>query len=307
MTVFGTGQMPEILIIEGEEHNMYSTPLKEWLMPKEKEGQEALRYARSFSVFHSGCWRGYQGRWKIDGDLLILTKITPQGIAQPTKDGEEHKFKGRSLFFPDWLPKSEKLPMKATWFSGTLRIPLGEELRYVHMGFGTIYEKDLFIELKEGKVVSKKTVNNKDTFDTSSEADLQWIALGGGRRADDLDWIDAREIPDLNQQEMNALFRTRGILYSERDGVQFFVTTETPTTESAQFRLSNLPKDPSVANGTHVEIKCSSKAPGGDPILWVESIRQLKPGESMHHPSFKPTAKRANKGRRAAASPPPAP
>ncbi len=40
-------------------------------------------------------------------------------------------------------------PIKATWFIGTIRIPQGKELEYVHMGYRSRYEKDLFITFEK--------------------------------------------------------------------------------------------------------------------------------------------------------------
>ena len=31
-------------------------------------------------------------------------------------------------------------PLKAEWFTGTLRIPQGKPIQYVHMGYQTVYE-----------------------------------------------------------------------------------------------------------------------------------------------------------------------
>lgn len=292
--LWGTSQMPEILIIDGEEHRMFSTPLEDWLLPDEEEAQEAFRFARQFSVFHSGCWRGYQGRWEIDGDTLILNKITSKGITQQAKENRSRKLHGRSLFFPDWLPTSEQLPMKATYFSGTLRVPLGKELRYVHMGFASIYEKDLYIEIEKGKVVARRTENNADSFETSSEVDLRWIALGGGRVEDDLDWVDARDISQKDGSEVTGSFRTRGILYSESERRQFLIIPETPRTDPIQLQLVSVPKEPEVPNGSHVEVSCSLSMNEEGRSLTIESIRHLSPGESMHHPSFEPSAERTN-------------
>jgi hypothetical protein len=42
-----------------------------------------------------------------------------------------------------------------------VRIPQGKILKYVHMGFGSIYELDLFIKIEKGVVVSvRKDYNN---------------------------------------------------------------------------------------------------------------------------------------------------
>ena len=56
----------------------------------------------------------------------------------------------------------DKTPIFAEWVSGIIRIPQGELLEYVHMGFHSIYEKDFYILLEEGVVVKTEVVNNKE-------------------------------------------------------------------------------------------------------------------------------------------------
>jgi hypothetical protein len=38
----------------------------------------------------------------------------------------------------------------AHWFTGELRVPQGGLLQYVHMGFGSRYERDLLIQFRHG-------------------------------------------------------------------------------------------------------------------------------------------------------------
>lgn len=48
-----------------------------------------------------------------------------------------------------------------TWFTGSLRVPQGKELRYEHMGYETIYEEDLLIEIKNGRLVKEEVIKNQ--------------------------------------------------------------------------------------------------------------------------------------------------
>ena len=50
--------------------------------------------------------------------------------------------------------------MFADWYSGTLRVPLGEMLAYVHGGFASTFERDMFIEIVRGKVTTTYTQEN---------------------------------------------------------------------------------------------------------------------------------------------------
>lgn len=44
-------------------------------------------------------------------------------------------------------------PILADWFTGRLRCPVGELLRYVHGGYMSTFERDLLIDVEKGRVV----------------------------------------------------------------------------------------------------------------------------------------------------------
>lgn len=57
----------------------------------------------------------------------------------------------------------------AHWYCGTLQIPQGGLLQYVHGGYASRYERDLLIEVENGLVIrSISTINGKpDALPTS--------------------------------------------------------------------------------------------------------------------------------------------
>lgn len=129
-----TCQAPEILIYEGEERQLLSEPL-------------ALSGVAE-RIPHGGslCWRGYIGTWIVDNKKLYLTKLTTHEIEGATPYRLENFFsviRGRVF---------------AEWFSGELRCPEGECLRFVNVGFSRIYERDLFLRVEDGVVVGRRTV-----------------------------------------------------------------------------------------------------------------------------------------------------
>ena len=50
--------------------------------------------------------------------------------------------------------------VEATWFTGELRIPDGELLQYVHMGYESVYQRDLLIRIERGRVTGRTLVDN---------------------------------------------------------------------------------------------------------------------------------------------------
>jgi hypothetical protein len=90
-------QLPEIILIDGVLHTLYTAPLLPW-----------LRKLDSSSVFDQRtpkCERGYIGRWKIEDDTLWLTGL------YSWRNG---KYTGLSDLFGDLNE------VAADWFSGPL-------------------------------------------------------------------------------------------------------------------------------------------------------------------------------------------
>jgi hypothetical protein len=145
-----TAQIPERIVYEGTEGFLFTNPLETWFS-KDNPRPE-------FASPHTACWRGYVASWEIKEDTLYLTDIKAwmrdeQGKAAPV--GLEQVFPGKAK------------PLKAEWFTGTLRIPRGKPIQYIHMGYQTIYEYDVFLRVEAGKVIDRHTVDNRNKVHTN--------------------------------------------------------------------------------------------------------------------------------------------
>ncbi len=60
-----------------------------------------------------------------------------------------------ATLFPDFPDR-----VFAHWYSGTIRIPQGKMLEYVRMGYGSIYERDILLEMEKGVIKSTKVQYN---------------------------------------------------------------------------------------------------------------------------------------------------
>ena len=92
-----------------------------------------------FELQHTACRRGYEGTWEICDRRLYLIDLS--GI---TKTGETVSL---GSLFPDFAKR-----VFANWYTGTVRLPQGKMLEYIHGGYASIYERDLFIEFDKGAV-----------------------------------------------------------------------------------------------------------------------------------------------------------
>ena len=89
------------------------------------------------------------GKWKIKDDKLYLVNLKAN-LDYKTKVGLDYLFPGKKEVF-------------AEWFTGEIRIPTGEMLTYVHMGYASVYEKDIFLQFENGRLINKRIVDNRES------------------------------------------------------------------------------------------------------------------------------------------------
>lgn len=134
-----TAQIPETLQYEGQTLSMCSNPLNDYFALAGKKPP--------FAFTCTALWRGYVGQWEIvDGRLYLV------GLSGELMDGSEVSL---ATLFPEFPDR-----VFAHWYSGTLRIPQGKQLEYVHMGYGSRFEQDLLIQLDRGVVTQTRVRQN---------------------------------------------------------------------------------------------------------------------------------------------------
>ena len=134
-----TAQIAERLRYQGEDVAMCTNPLSDFFAmggfnPRFESNSTAL-------------WRGYVGRWEIVDGRLYLVEL--HGTLE---DGAEASV---ATIFPDFPDR-----VFAHWYSGTIRIPQGKQLEYVHMGYGSTFERDLLLDLERGVVKNTRVHHN---------------------------------------------------------------------------------------------------------------------------------------------------
>jgi hypothetical protein len=150
-----TAQVHEKLIYEGEMMSIAFCPHLPARHPRilEVDPEEARGEDLPSILFSTACWRQYIGTWEIRDGRFYLVDIT-----------------GRYKMVGDD-------PIPADWFSGVIRIPRGEILHYVHMGFGSVYEQEIHVKVKDGQVVRSRVIDNRGKEFDSEE--LAWRNLPG--------------------------------------------------------------------------------------------------------------------------------
>jgi len=137
-----TAQATETLNYKGEKLRLCAEPLAGYF---ELKGLEA-----PFRAPHTALWRGYLGTWKIVDDRLYLVDL--MGWAKcGGKVGLEFLFPGC------------RTPVCAHWANGLLRATRGKRIKYVHAGFGSVYEHDLLFQFDDG--ILKSVVIKTNDFE----------------------------------------------------------------------------------------------------------------------------------------------
>lgn len=134
-----TAQFAETLIYEGKAVSLLSNPLTDYF--------RLGGHDPGFQSTSTALWRGYIGTWEIMNDRLYL--IALRGTLE---SGEKACLESVFPGFPDRV--------FAHWFSGRLRIPQGRQLEYVHMGYGSTYERDVILTLKTGALIGQEVRTN---------------------------------------------------------------------------------------------------------------------------------------------------
>lgn len=141
-----TAQCSERMILDGRLAALTCVPLT----PLIEQHQLPIYNPNTLSTCH---WRGYTGTWEIiDGRLHLVHINVGAGSWEAPMP-------------PDMLETllavlpGNRLPAPATWFSGTLHIPMGRRLLYAHMGFDSVYSKERRIAIEAGRVASDEIVD----------------------------------------------------------------------------------------------------------------------------------------------------
>jgi hypothetical protein len=134
-----TAQFTEQIVLNGQKRSLCTDPLESFF--------EMTGIHPEFMPTCTALWRGYVGTWDVNSERLYLV-----GLNGRLKSGQKANLETIFLGFPDRV--------FAHWFSGVLRLPMGQLLSYVHSGYGSVYERDQFITVKKGITVSTFMVVN---------------------------------------------------------------------------------------------------------------------------------------------------
>ena len=132
-----TIQAGDILSYSGEKTTIATEPLKSYLETRSDVG---------FIYKSTALVRGYIGTWEIKSKKLYLVSLV--GFIDNNEKVD------LNYLFPN------KTEVFADWFSGDIRIPEGELLEKINLGYASVFEKDRILTIKEGILISETVKNN---------------------------------------------------------------------------------------------------------------------------------------------------
>lgn len=134
-----TAQATESLIYQGEQLPLCEEPLAGFF--------RLIGNKPPFEAPHTALWRGYIGAWEIIEQRLYLTAL------RGWIDGSQQV--DLSFLFPEYPER-----VFAHWVTGRLRATRGKRVRYVHAGFVSVYQQDVFFRFDDGILSSVEVQDN---------------------------------------------------------------------------------------------------------------------------------------------------
>lgn len=141
--LYATGQRPERIIYKGTEYALFTDPLESFF------SDDNPRPVKLFGNACTASRRGYNGTWKIENGKLYLVKVVAGDCsADPVEIDMSSVF-------------NKSLPVEATWYSGTLRIPSGRLLKFINAGYASVYEEEILLAIERGLLVREEIKRNR--------------------------------------------------------------------------------------------------------------------------------------------------
>ena len=162
IAVRGTPQVPDRLVYKGNTYPLLANPLESFY-------QDAKSRPKFFSFPGqelSGNWRGYVATWEIADGKLYLIEIDSWICASGTSEDCQHADLA-TLFGKRY--RNGKV--KADWYSGELRLANGRVLRYPWIGYSAIFEHEIVLSVKAGRLAAERHIDNSKR-ELPSEQDL---------------------------------------------------------------------------------------------------------------------------------------
>jgi hypothetical protein len=141
---YSTEQYPDRIIYKGTEYMLFINPLEKYFSINPEKRPK-------INIVNSASWRGYEATFEILNNELYLKDINIEITVENSRKTEWVSV------LQDYLNDQQYL--KLDWFSGVLVIPYGEQIKVGHMGYNSIYENYILLEIDSGNLLSENRKN----------------------------------------------------------------------------------------------------------------------------------------------------
>ena len=148
LSLYATGQVGDSLIWNGDILTVFSNPLE---LRQDIDALRPILFGDKETDINSACRRGYIAEWTIVDNELYLTNIYSCNYYQDSIKADLGVLFGQNY---------NNGKVKALWVTGTLLIPKGKLIYYVHSGYDSFYETELILTFEKGELVDQKEYDN---------------------------------------------------------------------------------------------------------------------------------------------------
>ena len=209
-----TGQAGDQLIYQGDTLSLHTNPLEQYFQGKASRSING----EVLSWTSTGCYRGYFATWELVKDSLFLVSIQ----------------KGCQLQDPEYYDLQAefgKTRVFAQWYTGTLLVPQGNLIHYVHSGYESFYESELEFTVARGQVTGQQVYDNSRSYQSVFTTNQDSLAtyLHTHTR-----WT---QIPDLGSRTYTVYLGLQSGPYRSPDSVFLVRSTEIEAINQEALRL----------------------------------------------------------------------
>lgn len=156
-----TPQSPDLIWYKGELYPLHEQPLRN-LYFNRQEFRNEIDDREFYYSFSSGCWQGFIAEWELtdNGELYLLHVhdcdsydmyyyLDLEGIVVLTGNPFTNRVYLKNIFGD----RVQDGKVKATWFNGYLKIPIGKSISSYYGGYMYIYADYHNIPICDGNVL----------------------------------------------------------------------------------------------------------------------------------------------------------
>lgn len=107
----------------------------------------------------TGNWTGYTATWALEDSCLVLQQIEVDLYDEQTHEESTQAFTPKSLK-KVFRPYYKRGLIKASWYSGTLRLGKGKLIYYEHSGYERYHEREQLLTFRQGRLCESHTYHN---------------------------------------------------------------------------------------------------------------------------------------------------